>query len=230
MSFDPVSYAMGARAAGGGGACDTIEAVRLGDSVEITIHHADGSPDTVTYVYDGAAGLEGPAGPEGPQGADGAAGPEGPEGPQGPQGADGAAGPEGPEGPQGPQGEPGGVIIDLATAFPALAFDLYNAFQSWMGAAIQAGGSEAVISVLSSNTSDFLTRTGLVIVAGALPSVLFNYTLFVPTMVNADEWATVGKFRYFVENVGMYMLRAQLLIMSNAIEVSGSATSWTAPT
>ena len=221
--LDAIEQAIGS-GGGGGGGCDTIEAVRIPPDpgvpgsigyVQITIHHADGSPDTVTDVYDGADGADGANGVDGSPGEPGGPGPEGP------------TGPEGPEGPEGPSG---GVIIDLVTRFPALALDLSTAFQSWMGAAIQAGGAETVISVSSSNTSDFLSLIALVMTDGAIPSVLFNYTLLVPAVANDDEWATAGKFRYTVENVGIFMLRLQLLIVSGAIEISGSATSWTPPT
>lgn len=178
---------------GGGGGGDTIEAERIVPAeglpyVQITIHHADGSPDTVTEVYDGQ------------------------------------------EGPQGPEGPSGGVIIDLAIEFPLLALDLNNAYQAWMVSAMQAGGSDAVISVPSSNTSGFLTRSLLAVDSGALPSILLGGTLFVPTVVNAYQWGTMGKNRYTIENVGTFMLRVQVLVMSGAIEISGSATSWTAPT
>ena len=192
------------QAVGSGGGGDTIEAERIypidgrPSCVQITIHHADGSPDTVTEVYDG---------------------PEGPEGP------------EGPTGPTGPEGPSGGVIIDLANDFTALAAEVSSAFQTWLMSAIQAGGSETVVSVASSNTSDFLTRVASIIdMQFAIPSIFLFATLFVPSVVNSNEWAAGGKFSYQIENVGRYMLRAQFLIMSGAIEISGTATSWTAPT
>ena len=204
------------QAVGSGGGGDTIEAERIypidgrPSYVQITIHHADGSPDTVTEVYDG---------------------PEGPEGPEGPTGPTGPEGPSGPTGPTGPEGPSGGVIIDLANDFTALAAEVSSAFQTWLMSAIQAGGSETVVSVASSNTSDFLTRVASIIdMQFAIPSIFLFATLFVPSVVNSNEWAAGGKFSYQIENVGRYMLRAQFLIMSGAIEISGTATSWTAPT
>ena len=207
MAVDMIARGMAAKAAQSGGGGDTIEAERIIPSsgetayVQITIHHADGSPDTVTNVYDGQ---------------------------NGPQGEPGSDGPEGPEGPEGPSG---GVIIDLKNAYSALAADTASAFQAWLMSAIQAGGSETVVSVASSNTNGFLGHAvGIIDEANAIPSILLFSSLFVPSLVNRDEWSASAKFRYHVENVGIYMLRAQLLIMSGAIEVSGSATSWTAPT
>ena len=183
---------------GGGGGGDTIEAERIyppegGPAyVQITIHHADGSPDTVTDVYDGQ---------------------------------------DGPEGPEGPEGPTGGVIISLANDFTALAAEVASAFQTWLMSAIPAGGSETVVSVASSNTGDFLLYAVSVITnSGAIPSVYMLNTLFVPHAVNGDEWSASCKLRYLVENVGLYMLRVQILIMSGAIEISGTATSWTPPT
>ena len=228
MAVDMIARGMAAKAAQSGGGGDTIEAERIIPSsgetayVQITIHHADGSPDTVTNVYDGQ---------NGPQGEPGSDGPEGPEGPVGPEGPEGPVGPVGPEGPDGPEGPSGGVIIDLKNAYSALAADTASAFQAWLMSAIQAGGSETVVSVASSNTNGFLGHAvGIIDEANAIPSILLFSSLFVPSLVNRDEWSASAKFRYHVENVGIYMLRAQLLIMSGAIEVSGSATSWTAPT
>lgn len=206
MAVDMIARGMAAKAAQSGGGGDTIEAVRFPPEpgirevgyVEITIHHADGSPDTVTEVYDGQ---------EGPQGEPGETGPEGPAGPS------------------------GGVIIDLENEYSALAAETASAFQTWLMSAIQAGGSETVVSVASSNTSNFLTHAlSIIDMQSAIPSIILFATLFVPSVVNIDEWSASAKFRYAVENVGIFMLRVQLVIMSGAIEVSGSATSWTPPT
>ncbi len=64
------------------------------------------------FLYEGAAGTQGPAGPQGPAGTNGATGPAGPQGATGPQG------PMGPIGPTGPQGNDGAVGPQGLTGAP----------------------------------------------------------------------------------------------------------------